>query len=70
MQLALAQAIEDGANLHNRHGRRKQSLVNAAQRIFNPLDQIKTIQEVGTVNCKVKKFNTRLTHNWFSCCTK
>jgi hypothetical protein len=66
MQLPLAQAIEDGPNLHNRHGERKQNLVNAAQRIFNPTDQIKTIQEVETVICKVKKFKTRLTKNWLS----
>ena len=41
--------------------------IAAAQRIFNPLDQIKTIQEVETVICKVKKFDTRLTKNWLSC---
>ena len=67
MQLPLAQAIEDGPNLRNRHGERQQNWVNAAQQIFNPLDQIKTNQEVETVNCKVKKFNTRLTKNWLSC---
>ena len=67
MELPLAQAIEDGPNLHKRHGEWQQNLVNAAQQIFNPIDQIKTIQEVETVNCEAKKFNTRLTKNWLSC---
>ena len=67
MQLPLAQAIEDGPNLHNKHGEQQQNLVNADQQIFNPLDQIKTIHEVETVNRKVKKFNTQLTKNWLRC---